>query len=154
MFGWLNKKAEQSQAYEAERFLVSLKGGDVHVVDAIMGTTIFWAAIYKAKSIDLYDMESWIIANPLFPIELNKLIRVQQKQGTQSAATGLMVWLFSARSLLYPEQRLSGRNIWEQLGRASLFSEKIAFESCAAMGLQEPSIDYLRVPYGLEKLEV
>jgi hypothetical protein len=152
IFRWLQKKAEQTHSYEAERFLVSLQGADGDVIDQVLGTAMFWAAVYKSRNLDLYNMEEWLAGNLLFPVELNKMIKIQQKQGTTVAATGLMVWLFSARSLMYPEQRLSGRKIWEQLGRASLSSERIALESSAAMGLKAPWIDYMRVPSGLEKL--
>ena len=153
IFNWLNKKAEQSQQYEADRFLTSLRGADTAVIDSILGTAMFWAAIYKTKSVDLYGMEEWLPEKPLFPTELGKMIKVQQKQGTNSAATGLMVWLFSARALLYPELRLSGRNIWEQLGRAGLQAERLAMMSCSEMGIQSPWIDIFRVPDGLEKLQ-
>ena len=152
ILGWLRKKTEQTQQYEFERFFVSLQGADTDVIDSILGTAMFWAAIYKNKGIDLYGMEEWLMDELLFPTELNRLIKVQQKQGTMIAATGIMVWLFSARALLYPEMRLGGRNLWGQLSRASERSEMIALASCSAMGLHSPWIDRTRIPYGLENI--
>lgn len=154
ILGWLKKKFEQQQSYEAERFLVSLEGGDTVVIDMVLGTAMFWAEFYKNKGIDLYSMEEWLLNKPLFPLELNKIIKRLQKQGTEASATGVMVWLFSARALMYPEQRLSGRKIWEQLSRASLLSERIALEQCAAMGMLSPYIRPYRVPNGLENLKI
>ncbi|MDK9694885.1 MAG: hypothetical protein OEL76_00670 [Siculibacillus sp.] len=152
IFGWLNRKAEESQRREADRFLVSLQGADATVIDGVLGMAMYWAAIYKKNGIDLYQMEDWIGRSILFPMEIGKQVRIQQKQNTLSSATGLMVWLFSSRSLLYPELRLGGRQIWMQLGRATLLSEQIALDCCAAMGLDSTFIDRLRVPNGLEAL--
>jgi hypothetical protein len=152
IFNWLNKKAEQTQRYEADRFIVSLKGGDVGLIDAVHGSAMFWSVFLEKQGADVYEMEQWILGRLLFPTELGKLIKDQQKQGTTSAVTGLMAWLFSARALLYPDLRLGGREIWEQFNRSTYEAETIASQSCKLMGYPTISIDRTRVPSGLEKL--
>ena len=153
IFGWLAKKAEQSQRDEAERFLVSLRGGEIGIINAVHGSAMFWAVFCERQGSDVYNMEQWILSKPFFPTEIGKLIKAQQKQGTNTAATGLMVWLFSARALLYPELRLSGREIWGQLIRSTIDSELQAEETCRAMGYPIDSVDRTKIPLGLQKLD-
>ena len=152
IFGWLAKKAEQSQSYEADRFLTSLQGAEIEVIDAVHNSAMFWAVFCERQGSDVYNMEQWILDKPFFPTEIGRLIRVQQKQGTNSAATGLMVWLFSARALLYPELRLRGREIWKQLGRSTFQAQMMAEAHCLAMGYSIDTIDRAKVPAGLEVL--
>ncbi len=153
VFGWLNRKFEQSHRYEADRFLTSLRGGDVGVIDMVLGNAMFWSEFYRRSGHDLYEMESWIMRDMLFPVALGKNIKAQQNQNAPATATGLMVWLFSSRALLYPELRLSGREIWQELSRATPDTEEFAFNACVAMGWSSPDIDFARVPSGLERLE-
>lgn len=48
---------------------------------------------------------------------LSKVIRDQQKQGKLNTAAALMIWLHSARSMLTPEIRIKGREMWGELSR-------------------------------------
>ena len=115
---------------------------------------MFWAAFYGNKGRDLYSMENWINLkeNALFPLELGQSIKGLQKQGTTLVVPGLMVWLFSARALLHPDQRFFGRELWKELARSSFESEGIAIDFARNMGLKIDGINAMKVPYGLESL--
>ena len=152
---WLTSKMIRVQQHEAEAFLTSLKGADVAVIDMTLAVTMHWAEFYKARNRDLYLMANWIEHDLAFPLELNRSIRDQQKQGAPMAATGLMVWLHSARALCEPQLRLLGRQIWEELASASVESEAIASDLAAAsqelgVPVDNGVFDYRRVPLGLE----
>jgi len=153
MFGWLEKKTSATMRADAERFLVSLQGAEQMALDAVAATTIYWASFYAAKGRDLYAMALWIPGEKLFPVELVSSIKALQKGGGQSSATGLMVWLHSARALLYPELRLAGRNIWSELAKATPDAQTLADEVAAANG-QFAIINLIsQVPVGLEPLD-
>ena len=154
IFGWLDRKAEQTQRNEADKFIVSLKGADLGLIDTVHGNAMFWAEFHRRKGKDLYEMANWIFdKNEMwFPLTLGKMIKDQQKHGRFSTATGLMVWLFSARAILQPELRLGGRELWEQLSRSTFEAEMIAGQSCLAMEYSTNFVDHSRIPFGLEKL--
>ncbi len=154
IFSWLGKKAEQTQRYEADKFVITLKGADLATIDAVLGSAMFWAEFQRRKGKDLYGMANWILdkSEMMFPVTLGSMIKDQQKIGNFSAATGLMVWLFSSRALLYPDLRLGGRELWGQLARSSTEANIIADQSCLAMGYSTDSVDRSRIPVGLELL--
>ena len=138
---------------EATRFLNSLTGADQEALDAISASTMFWHTSYQRKGLDLYDMGSWIIDDIAFPIELNKLIKALQRDGNPASTVGLQVWLHSARALTYPDQRIYGRNIWNELTKATEEAEELAEELCEAVSYDLMEHDRKRVPVGLEKLD-
>jgi hypothetical protein len=150
VFGWLNRKFEKSQRDEVERFLVSTRGADTEVVDMIHGYTMFWAAFYSDLSIDLYNLEDYLPNNLLFPAQLVKHIKLQQSENNQPSATGLMVWLYSARALMYPELRLSGRQLWGELSRSTFRADQFVEHLAERTGLLAYRFDRLRVPEGLQ----
>ncbi len=118
----------------------------------ISASTMFWAEMHKKENKDLYCMEEWLDKNLLYPILIGKKIKILQKQGTTTGVPGLMVWLFSARALLHPELRLSGRQIWSELNKSTIEAELLAKEFCDAMVISSSSLDRCRVPRGLEQL--
>jgi len=94
-----------------------------------------------------------------FPVEVGQMIKAQQKQNTTSSTPGLMVWLFSARALLEPQLRLTGREVWAELARATDLSEALADEMRratimnGALEISDRIFDKDLVPLGLENLE-
>ncbi|WP_103224039.1 hypothetical protein [Roseibium marinum] len=152
---WLSKKATEAQRREADNFLVSLKGADQLALDVVSAATMSYAAYFEAKGRDVYRMALWIEDKEqmMFPLEIGQMIKAQQKQKTTSSTPGLMVWLFSARALLEPQLRLSGRDIWSQLSKSSEESEVLASEMCVAMNLSHSPFDRHLVPIGLEQLQ-
>ena len=152
MFGWLEKRVSATMRADAERFLVSLQGAEQEVLDVIAGTTIYWASFYAAKGREMYSMELWLPREKLFPVELVSSIKTLQKGGGSSSATGLMVWLHSARALLYPDLRLAGRNIWSELAKATSDAQDLADEVAMANG-KFPIVNLIsQIPMGLEPL--
>ncbi len=156
MFKWLEKRFSNTQREEAQRFLDSLRGAEDGVVDMASATAMYWAAYYQAKGTDLYEMEAWIEDKLLFPMELGSGIKELQKSGSSASAVGLMVWLHSARALMYPELRMLGRDIWSELVKASEEADDMADEmvSAAQSTTGVPLIlsfktDRHRVPMGL-----
>lgn len=153
MFGWLEKRTSASMRDDADRFLVSLKGADQMALDTVAATAAYWASYYASKGRDLYSMESWLLSHKLFPVELVSSIKTLQKSGSASSAPGLMVWLHSARALLYPDLRLGGRNIWSELAKASPDAQGLADELAAATGRFLIVCHVSQVPSGLEPLD-
>ena len=150
VFGWLNRKFEKSQRDEVDRFLISTRGADTEVVDLILGYTMFWAAFYADLSKELYVLEDWIQEDLMFPVQLGKHIRIQQAARNAPSATGLMVWLYSARALMYPELRLSGRQLWSELSRSTDGSEEFARHLASQAGYSNYRFDRFRIPEGLQ----
>ena len=153
IFGWLDKKISQSQKIDSDHFLISLKGADPDLIDTVHGTAMFWSVFQLKHGYDLYGMENWLITKPFFVAQLVSMIKSQQKLKNFNSATGLMVWLHSANALLYPEFRLMGRELWEELGRSTSNAEMYAENSCELMKYETPTIDRRRIPGGLEKLQ-
>ena len=153
MFKWLDKRMSKKMADEMEHFLVSLKGSDQIALDLIAATTFMWAAFFKARGKDMFIAGAWLPQDKFFPLQLQNMLRDQQKAGNTSSATGLMVWLHSCRALLYPELRLSGREIWSELSKAGEEAHSAYFELIVVGDI--PDIDQTigdDVPIGLEQL--
>ena len=150
VFGWLNRKFEKIQRDEVDRFIISTRGADTEVVDMIHGYTMFWAAFYSDLSINLYSLDDYLPSNLLFPVQLTKHIKLQQSENNQPSATGLMVWLYSARALMYPELRLSGRHLWGELKRSTFGADQFARHLAAQTGFLTYKFDRSRVPEGLQ----
>lgn len=153
MFGWLEKRMSRTMRDEADRFLVSLKGADQGALDVVAATTLYWASFYASKGRDLYAMELWLPKEMLFPTEIVSSIKALQKGGGQSSVPGLMVWLHSARALLYPELRLAGREIWAELEKATPDGQALAEELAAANGKFPIVSSISQIPFGLERLD-
>ena len=137
---------------DAERFLLSLKGADQMALDTVAAMAVYWAAYHASKGRDLYSMESWLLGEKLFPMELVSSIKTLQESGSASSVPGLMVWLHSARALLYPDLRLGGRNIWSELAKATSDAQDLADEVAMANG-KFPIVNLIsQVPMGLEPL--
>ena len=149
---WLEKKFASSQQVEAEQFLTSLRGADNDLLDMIAGAQLYWAAFYSKKGIDLYEMETWIQSRLMFPSEIAGLIKGLQKQRTTGSVPGLMVWLHSSRALLWPELRLAGRQIWQELSKATDMAERLAVDMCIASHVSIQVCDRRRIPGGLEAI--
>lgn len=152
MFKWVASKAANAQREEASRFLDSIRGADQGVIDMTMATTMYWACFYAGKNKNLYEMESWIDAEKLFPVELISNIKTLQRNGTPASAVGLHVWVHSARALMHPELRLMGRYIWSELTKANVGCREITYEVCEKAGILPVFTNPLQVPYGLEEL--
>lgn len=151
MFKWLDKKFSNTQREEATRFLDSLRGADIGVIDMISAQAIYWANFYYAEGLDLYDMEGWIMSNMMFPAQLVSNIKTLQRDGSMSNV-GLQVWLHSSRALLYPELRVFGRDIWAELAKATPDARAMADEMHMQTRLLPEYLDPQKVPSGLEKL--
>ena len=150
VLNWLLKRVENTHQREAQNFLLSLQGAPREALEMIHASAMFWGAFYRNGDVDLYAMDRWIHQGPYFPATILKTIKALQKKNKQDSAVGLMVWLFSARALLYPDLRLGGRQIWREFQRSSIVSEHYAFELCSAADLEIHEIDFERFPDGLE----
>ncbi|MBA4206872.1 MAG: hypothetical protein C0457_17930 [Polymorphum sp.] len=152
---WLEKRAIKAQQDEVAAFLLSLKGADAFVIDSVAAATMTYGKYFEGKGKDVYNMAYWIAEKEFmaFPLEIGYMIRVQQQQKTVSSTPGLMVWLFSARALLEPQLRLSGRELWSELARATDESEELAEDMCEVMNLPSAGLDRYRIPIGLEVLQ-
>lgn len=152
LFNWIGRRAARTMADDADRFLISLKGADQQALDVILAAAMHWAAYYDKKGRDLYRMEEWIHSNIAFPMELVATIKAMQRQGTPASATGLMVWLHSARAVIYPDIRLYGRQIWAELAKSTDESDFLAVDMATASGVSSYLPSRFDVPLGLEPI--
>lgn len=148
---WFEGKLSKTQLEEAQQFLRMLRGANESVIESIAAGTMFWAAIYEAKGLELYDIAFWINDNPLFVMELHKQIRGFQKRGQPQNAPGLMVWLHTARAASYPELKETARQIWAELERAPETAIELANSAAENAGIMAP-LCYNRVPHDFETI--
>jgi hypothetical protein len=62
------------------------------------------------------------------------LIKQLQKDGNLGAAAGAMIWLHSLRTIIYPEVRMFGKQLWRELYRGYDYIDDRFFE---IMGYEE-----------------
>ncbi len=149
--GWFERKMAKTRQQDADRFLLGLKGGDHLVIDEVMAVTMYWAKIYEDMGMDLYNVVDWVNSNLEITVHLNTAIRDNQKKGNFSSATGLMVWLHTARAAAFAELRHTGRQIWEELLRSTPDSEHMAVGMLESIG-KIGEVNHIRVPDGFEKI--
>lgn len=124
MFGWVRKKignwATDSQRDEMQRFVTSLRGQSAEELGMVllMATIVRQTVGNKTLPATLLEGLQGGTDEELFaPLQLNRLIRQLQKQGSLPQAAGAMVWLHSVRAIITPELRLLGRQMWAELAR-------------------------------------
>ncbi|MBJ6986072.1 hypothetical protein [Devosia sp. MC521] len=66
------------------RFVDSLRGINQERLDSIAALAWFWAQKYAETGLDLYEMESWLPQNLLFPVEIGRSIKVPQRDRSAS----------------------------------------------------------------------
>lgn len=93
--------------------------------DAELGPVLVMASSMRCSLVassevsqDFFDGLDLHSERALFvPFKLNRLIQQYQRDGAPILAAGVMVWLHSARAILQPELRLTGREMWRELVR-------------------------------------
>lgn len=152
MLNWLEKKFSKTQNQEALQFLQSLKGAEDSSLDLIAVSAVYWANFYFKKGRNLYEMDRWLLSEPLFSVEIIKNIKALQRSGSGSSAVGLHVWLHTARALQYPELRIIGREIWAELSKASVDAGYLCVQVHNQLGVDMYFSDVNAIPEGLESL--
>lgn len=123
---WLKRKtynwALKVNTEEMNRFILSLRGMDDHDISMLMASALTIRIDVRRsgeKFDDALDLGSGMspIDRDANLIQMNRYIKAFQKEGQPESAAGVMVWLFSLRSIVYPEIRILGREMWGQLSR-------------------------------------
>jgi hypothetical protein len=125
MLGRWFKRKIQLAALEAvltdlSRFMLALEGMDAQeVAELLMLATL--ARVLAEKNGEwptaVCDLHAPADKAAAVQAAIVKQARALQKDGNTAAAAALMVWLHSLRAGAYPEARLLGRRMWEQMSR-------------------------------------
>ena len=163
MFGnWLKRKmqlkAVQAGREDMERFILGLRGASGSEIGIIVAQATVMRM--RLRKDNLLPDAALDIGMPITEEErsqiqtfLGSTIRFFQKEELPSDAVGTMVWLHSMRAFTYPELRLQGREMWQQLQRGFVFAEEAleGFESITGDPVPSDAYDNLDfVPPGLE----
>ena len=152
MFGigkWVHNKVVDSQMAEATRYLETLKGAGQGEIDMFASMVMLWRSFYLKRGIDFENIIHLASTDPHFNLGLVKTIKELQKSGALSSAAGLMLWLHTARSALFPELRYTAKRMWEQLERCGPEGYELAKELCEKQNLSY-SDTFLSRPFQLE----
>jgi hypothetical protein len=118
MFKWLDRKFSNTQRKEAEQYITLMGLLSEEELGDLYAMVLFWRQAYRRQGVDLETISDWIEERPFFPKEIGDIIRRFQKEGRFPQASGLLVWLFTVRAVLYPELEDTALRIWNYLTKA------------------------------------
>lgn len=155
MFGWLKKKALDSFTETQKREmtawidnLAQMNSDEVATVLAV--ATHIRHQIAELRKIDLLDPILTYSADPQSIMWMHGLIKGMQKDGRQSDAAGVMVWLFTLRAGGNPALRGLGRRLWRELARGIPNVQEAETNYWVATKQLLSIEGYEKIPIGLE----
>ncbi len=166
---WLRRKlgikAAKAAREDIERFILGLKGGSDEELGFVVAQATVFRLMFRDKN--LFPDSALGVGPPLPNDErlqvqtfLGEMVSQFQSEsggeaatGATSFALGTMVWLHSMRAVTYPEIRVLGREMWQQLERGFPYASE-AFEGFESPSGAPPPKDIEKnfrfVPPGLE----
>jgi hypothetical protein len=132
------------------RNLSAMDGTDLGMIVAIATDTRHTITL-KYDTWDLLSPDITCLRHPNIALELGSLIKGCQKTNNLTAATSLMVWLFTVRGAIALECLQSARNMWGELERGFPHVESCARNVAEGIGVTPKILDirdYDRFPDG------
>lgn len=143
--GWLKRRIQvetyKSQKIDIERYIDGLRG----MTDDEAGAALALATVVRLQleDIGLMPRVTWSEHAPaseiaVIPLKIGSLIRECQKHNKNPQAAALMVWLHSTRTILQPDLRVYGQQMWRELRRGQ-YTAQDALLSLPFLGIEVPS---------------
>lgn len=147
---WQQEKAAAARAEEAQALSEKLASTKPHIVDSHAAAAYFWAAVYHAEGLNLYDLANWKPAAVVrFAKSAATKIAALRKQRAYDSSDGLAVWLHTARAVTEPQIAPSVRDIWQRLCAAGPNAASMAEDLVQEAGLETTQIQGAPIGFGI-----
>lgn len=135
---------------DIKQFIQSIQGMDnEEIAYLILYATSARNMTFEKLGINYLDPIIELEKNPYEVLQIGNTIKQYQKDKQSAAASSLMVWLFTFRSVSQPEMRIYGKQLWRELNRGIVhINENMSIlDSYYAVAMDITG--YHQIPFGM-----
>lgn len=116
----IQSSADRTSKKEIEAFTNSLRGAQKDELALALAMSVAARFILEHQGILSRDILDEVVPSNSFetlaaPIKIGQTIKALQKAQSHSLAVGMMIWLHTLRSIIVPEVRYVGQEMWSLL---------------------------------------